>query len=152
LYAIDSWSGNQDESEHHVSVGLARERDVYSQFLTNTRLLTNGNIIPIRTDCHEFLASWRRPVKFAHIDASHDYRSVKRIINALAPHVVPGGVLCGDDFLTADASRQDLDGGVERAVRELLPGFEQIHNLWLWRKPVTEPKTLQPIVKLNECV
>jgi hypothetical protein len=74
------------------------------------------------------------PVKFCHIDASHDYNSVHRTIAALLPKLVPGGILCGDDFESAHAGRHDLGGGVERAVRELLPGFEVSGNFWWWAK------------------
>jgi hypothetical protein len=44
--------------------------------------------------------------------------------------MVKGGVICGDDLLTAHIGRHDLHGGVERAVRELLPNFKSIDNLW----------------------
>ena len=33
-------------------------------------------------------------------------------------------------------TRADLDGGVERAVRECLPRFEQIDNFWLSQRPL----------------
>jgi beta-1,4-mannosyl-glycoprotein beta-1,4-N-acetylglucosaminyltransferase len=134
LIAIDNWEGSRDESPAHGSVHLARQRDIHGQFLVNIHLLTKGNVKPVRADCHEFLRSWHGPIKFAHVDASHDYTSVKRTLEALLPWVVPGGLICGDDILTASISRQDLDGGVERAVRDVLPGWQQVHNLWLWRK------------------
>ena len=134
LLAVDTWQGSSDENPEHGSVHLACQRDVYGQFLTNIQLLTKGNVRPIRADCHEFLMSWKGPIKFAHVDASNDYSSVKRTLEVLLPWMVSGGVLCGDDFLAASASRADLDGGVERAVRETLPGWQSIHNLWLWRK------------------
>jgi hypothetical protein len=136
LLAVDTWEGNRDEHPDHPTVRLARERDVYSQFLVNVRLLTHGNVQPVRSDCHEFLGRWQGPIKFAHIDASHDYRSVRRTIDGVLPWIVAGGVICGDDFETADLSRHDLEGGVERAVRETLPGFQHVHNLWLWHKPL----------------
>ncbi len=135
LLAIDTWEGSLDESPAHPSVHHARQRDVFAQFVANVQLLTKGNVKPIRQDCHAFLREWQGPIKFAHLDASHDYRSVKAALDALLPWVVPDGVLCGGDFETACASRADLDGGVERAVREVLPGFQQDRNLWLWRKP-----------------
>jgi len=134
LIAVDTWEGSRDESPEHVTVHLARQRDIYRQFLINVQLLTKGNIQPVRADCHQFLKAWQNPIKFCHIDASHDYTSVKRTLEALLPWMIPGGLLCGDDILTAPISRQDLDGGVERAVQEMLQGWEQIHNLWLWRK------------------
>lgn len=139
LLAIDSWKGSLDESPTHSSVIHARERDVFKQFLTNVQLLTKGNVVPIRQDCHAFLREWREPIKFAHLDSSHDYRSVKAALEGLFPWIIPGGVLCGSNFETAGASRADLDGGVERAVREMLPGFQQDGNLWSWRKPAISP-------------
>jgi beta-1,4-mannosyl-glycoprotein beta-1,4-N-acetylglucosaminyltransferase len=136
LLAVDTWAGSVDESPHHASVHLARERDVFAQFQKNVALLTRGNVTPVRRDCHDFLADAGRPIKFVHIDASHDYASVRRTIDGCLRRLVPGGLLCGDDFLTANAGRTDLDGGVERAVRERLPGFEQIHNFWMWQRPL----------------
>jgi beta-1,4-mannosyl-glycoprotein beta-1,4-N-acetylglucosaminyltransferase len=134
LLAIDTWTGSMDESPDHVTVALARERDVWTQFWCNVELLTKGNVNPIKIDCHEFLHSWRGPIKFIHIDASHDFRSVKRTIEAVLPWLVPGGIVCGSDFENASTQRNDLDGGVERAVRELLPGFIQKGNLWYWKR------------------
>jgi beta-1,4-mannosyl-glycoprotein beta-1,4-N-acetylglucosaminyltransferase len=130
LIAVNTWAGSAAEHVDHVTVRLARQRDVFSQFEKNTRLLTGGNIVPARRDAHDFLADWSGPLKYVHLDASHDYRSVKRTIEACLPFVVPGGVICGDDFQSADLSRVDLEGGVERAVREVLPGFEHTHNFW----------------------
>ena len=135
LLAIDTWEGSVDESPSHPSVHQARQRDVFTQFTANVQLLTKGNVKAIRRDCHEYLREWRGPIKFVHLDASHDYRSVKAVLEALMPSLTPGGILCGDDFETACVSRADLDGGVERAVRETLPGFQADHNLWFWRKP-----------------
>lgn len=135
VWAIDTWRGNEDEHPSHVSVQLAGRRDVHRQFLQNIAELTGGNVRAVRQDCHAFLKTWREPVRLAHLDASHDYDSVRRTLEALLPWTVPGGVLCGGDFLSACASRRDLDGGVERAVREALPGFETSFNLWWWRKP-----------------
>jgi hypothetical protein len=134
LVAVDTWKGNMDEDPQHPSVLLAGQRDVYATFLDNMKTLTRGNFNPVRQDCHEFLAGFVEPIKFCHIDASHDYASVRRTIEALLPKLVPLGVLCGDDFLSAHAGRADLDGGVERAVRKLLPKFEAVQNFWHWQQ------------------
>ena len=73
-------------------------------------------------------------MKFCHIDASHDYWSVRADLKLAEACLRPGGILCGDDFVYAHAGRADLDGGVERAVREGLPGFEAQGNFWWWVK------------------
>jgi beta-1,4-mannosyl-glycoprotein beta-1,4-N-acetylglucosaminyltransferase len=135
LIAVDTWAGSFAESPDHITVQLARERDVYAQFEKNVRLLTSGNVVPWRCDVQAFFSEWSAPFKFVHIDASHDYQSVRQTIEASLRWICPGGVLCGDDFESAGMSRIDLDGGVERAVRELLPGFEQMGNFWCWRRP-----------------
>ena len=122
VVAVDTWAGYVDESPTHITVRLAAERDVYAQFQTNVQLLA------------EFLEKCDL-IKFAHIDGSHDYDSMKRTIAGCLRWLVPGGVVCGDDLLSAGLERADLAGGVERAVRELLPGFEQTHNFWSWRRP-----------------
>jgi hypothetical protein len=135
VIAVDTWAGSLAEGPGHPTVLIARERDVFGQFRSNIEALTRGNVTPVRQECLAWLTAWDQPLKFVHIDASQDYGSVRRTIELCLPHVGPGGVLCGDDFQTADASRTDLDGGVERAVRETLPGFEQQHNFWLWQRP-----------------
>jgi len=40
--------------------------------------------------------------------------------------MVKGGIICGDDFLSAHAGRKDLNGG----VREKCPHFKHVDNLW----------------------
>jgi hypothetical protein len=49
--------------------------------------------------------------------------------------MVAGGIMCGDDILSAHINRHDLHGGVERAVRELLPGYKVYDNLWYYTIP-----------------
>jgi hypothetical protein len=134
LLAVDTWLGQLAEHPNHITVQLAKERDVFAQFQKNLRLLTAGNVVVNHCDYSEFFLGWNSPLKFVHIDGSHDYESVKRTIQYCLQWIVPGGVICGGDFQTACLTRADLGGGVERAVRELLPGFEQLHNFWLWSR------------------
>lgn len=132
----DTWRGNIDEGivtgVKHSSTEIAETRDVYSRFIDNMNTLTKGNYIVKKMDCHDFMESYTRPIKFLHIDASHDYESVYKSIKMALPLIIDGGILCGDDFLSANMGRTDLQGGVERAVRELLPGFGNKGNLWYW--------------------
>ena len=104
-------------------------------FQRNVRNFTAGNVVAIRSDIHQFLTGYQGRMRFVHIDASHDYASVRRTLTGVLPHLVPGGIVCGDDILSASLQRADLDGGVERAVRESLPGFQTSGNFWWWEMP-----------------
>jgi hypothetical protein len=99
--------------------------------------LTKKNYTIVKEDCIEWLKTFEEPIKFIHVDASHEYESVREAIRFALPKLVKGGIICGDDFLSANVSRTDLHGGVERAVREMLPGFINIENLWYWCKTDT---------------
>lgn len=136
VFAIDHWLGNLEEDPNHPSVIAAQQRDVYKTFLANCKQLTKGNIIPIRRawqDAWPILFS-NKQVAFIHIDAAHDYCSVLRTLEQVSPQMCANGIMCGDDFLTASANRLDLNGGVERAVREYFGAIGiQVHNdnnLW----------------------
>ena len=134
VLAVDTWKGNFNEDPNHETVVAAKKRDVYSRFRENIQAGTKGNVIPIRMDCHDFENMWFGDIKFLHIDACHDYKSVITTIRNLLPHMIKGGIMCGDDFLSAHMGRDDLDGGVERAVRESLPGmFAWEGNFWITR-------------------
>lgn len=137
VHAVDTWQGNTAEGEDHPSVVKAKKRDVYSAFLKNVNTRTKSNVSPWKEDCFAWLARMRNPdqefkAKFFHIDAAHDYESVKKTVAMAKGHLVKGGILCGDDFLSANALRDDLNGGVERAVREMCPGVKNEGNFWYW--------------------
>ena len=114
-------------------MALLKTRDVYHTFIGNIGHLTKGNVEVHRIDCFDFLKTFHQPVKFCHLDAAHDYATVKRTLELLKPLVVPGGVLCGDDHNSANKNRADLDGGVERACTEIFPAYNALANLWIWR-------------------
>jgi predicted O-methyltransferase YrrM len=94
--------------------------------------LTKGNFSVVKQDCLEWLQTYKEPIKFCHIDASHEYQSVYDTIKLIIPNLQKGGIICGDDFLNANINRNDLKGGVERAVRESLTGFKNYGNLWYY--------------------
>lgn len=67
---------------------------------------------------------------WVHIDARHDYESVRADIAAWAPKVTPGGWLSGDDY------HPQWWPGVVQAVEETLPDArEWTPGQWRWRKP-----------------
>jgi hypothetical protein len=130
--AVDTWSGNVAEGPEHETVRIARQRDVFATFLENMRVLTGGNVSPMRMDVMDYLRRDARAIKFCHLDGSHDYRSVRDALEALLPRLVPGSVLIGHDYEYAHAGRDDLDGGVQRAVQEMIPEHLAFGNIWLY--------------------
>jgi predicted O-methyltransferase YrrM len=132
----DTWLGNVEESKitgiKHITEVILETRNVYNIFLNNMNAHTKKNYTVVKEDCLEWLKIFNEPVKFIHIDASHEYDSVAETIKLILPNMVKGGIICGDDFMSAHIGRTDLNGGVERAVRELLPGFQNKGNLWFW--------------------
>jgi predicted O-methyltransferase YrrM len=143
LIAVDSWLGNLTERQHET-VSILTQRDVYADFLTNLAEATKGNVDVRQQDCFEFLAGFDGPIKLCHVDAAHDYDSVRRTLEMLLPKMVTGGVLCGDDYINANINRTDLNGGVERACREMLPGHGAEANFWFWRRTLAAPSSPAP--------
>ena len=136
--ACDTWKGNIDEGnvtgKLHPTAKVAASVEVKAIFDENIEKHTKGNVKVHQMDCFDYLEKLDKPVKFCHIDASHDYESVKKTIKTLLPKLTKNGVLCGDDIASAHKGRHDLEGGVERAVMELLPGYKKDRNFWWWSK------------------
>lgn len=130
----DTWLGNICESATtgvtHITEIILKERDVYNIFVNNMNNNTNKNYVIVKEDCIEWLKNMNESIKFVHIDASHEYESVFKTIQLVLPKMVKGGIICGDDYLSANINRSDLNGGVERAVKETLPNHKSIYNLW----------------------
>lgn len=140
LICNDTWLGNVAESicsgNKHPTEVILENRDVYRIFRENMDKLTERNYDIVKKDCLEWLNEYDGKVKFCHIDASHDYYSVRKTLELLLPKLVNGGILCGDDFGNANMNCTILHGGVERAVREIFPDVKiEYGNFWYWRKP-----------------
>jgi predicted O-methyltransferase YrrM len=136
LICNDTWLGNVAESKttgiKHITEVILENRNVYNIFINNMENSTLKNYKIAKQDCIDWLKSFNEKIKFIHIDASHEYESVAETIKLALPKMVRGGIICGDDFIGSHIGRNDLNGGVERAVRELLPGFVAKGNLWFW--------------------
>ena len=140
LLCVDTWGGNVAEGTDenpHGSVSIANSKDVKYNFIKNMQSDTKDNYIVYQEDQIVFLERFRltgSKIKFIHIDSSHDYLSVFNLISKVIPLLDDKAIVCGDDFVNSHKGRDDLGGGVERAVEELLPGFGHKSNLWWWRK------------------
>lgn len=121
VHAVDTWAGSPGE----ISAELAAERDVYATFLANIGEATAGNVVPHRMGWREFMADWTGPIRLVFIDAEHTYREVRDNIEAVLPHVVLGGMVCGDDAHHPP---------VRQAVVDVLGNAFQTAKVWHWTK------------------
>jgi predicted O-methyltransferase YrrM len=123
LHCVDTWQGGVD--------GFGNSPVSYINFLHN---MEEADCIYIehKMDMFEYIKfQHEESCKFIYLDASHDYESVKLGIEKCLPLLIPGGILCGDDYLTANKDRLDLHGGVQRAVDEIFKGvFNLKNNMW----------------------
>lgn len=130
LNIIDNWIG------HPSDIALVEEikqfGDIYAMFLDN---MTKAGIIDklniIKGDSAETSSMFQNgSVDFVFIDAAHDYKSVKKDINAWIPKVKSNGVIAGHDY------RNVVETGVEKAVDELIgnDNIRVVENTWIYYK------------------
>lgn len=131
LYAVDHWEGS---IEHKKSAYKTWLPTIFQQFLSN---MINENlqkkVIPVRLDSIEASKIFKENgIKFdlIYIDASHDYNSVKKDLEAWYPLLAEEGIFCGDDW---------QGQGVSRAVKEFSkkigkPVYPK-GNFWTFEKP-----------------
>ena len=95
---------------------------------TRSNLLKLGlssNVFLVSDFDVNFLQNTLQVFDLIYIDTSHDYQSVKNLINLSLAKVKPNGFLAGDDF------SDEGTWGVAQAVRESFPEFELFYN-WIW--------------------
>ena len=122
LRAVDTWKGSVAMGEDFPDVVLAKQKNVLEIFKSNINELTHRNVSYYVIDMFEYLSKLTAPIKFIHIDAAHDYQSVKKAIQIVLPLMIKGGIMCGDDYANYE--------GVKRAVDELLPSRTIKGVLW----------------------
>lgn len=95
VYAVDTWLGS-NEGAH---INDPRLPYLYEIFLSN---VIHANlceqIIPIRMASTEAARALNVQADLIHLDASHDYQSVRDDILAWYPHLKKGGLMIGDDW------------------------------------------------------
>lgn len=120
VHAVDHWLGDVSD----VTLELARSRDVHAAWLHNVTVATQGNVVEHRGDWEQYRDSDDSPVALVFIDAAHTYEQVTAQLDAYLPLMVPGGIVCGDDFPIA---------AVNEAVTERFGDAETCERLW-WVK------------------
>ncbi len=124
LHCVDTWEGGID--------GFGNSPVAYINFLHN---MEESDCIYMehKMDMFEYIKfQHKESCKFIYLDASHDYESVKRGIEECMTLLIPGGILCGDDFLNANKYRVDLHGGVEKAVEDVFHGEYFVDGQMWW--------------------
>lgn len=112
LFLVDLWAGRS---------GSLAKRKVEDRFRTE---IAAGRV-ELRQEC-SWLALESFPDEFfdwVYIDASHDYRSVKKDLEAARRKVKPAGLICGHDYVLWSEDGLSRFGVVE-AVNE----FCNTHN------------------------
>ena len=98
VYAVDHWKG----SSEHQRGGFASSPKLgmlYEYFLSNTiQAGLTDKIIPIRKESLEAAATLDVMADLIYIDASHETDLVYADLVAWHPHLLPNGILCGDDW------------------------------------------------------
>lgn len=115
--AVDTWNGSTGE----ISEQIASDRDVYAEFLENTK---GRNIRPYRMDWRDYIAEHDEPIRLLFLDGLHTYEEVRDQLAAFLPRMVPGGIVCGDDAHHPP---------IQRAVIERFPDAQVAASLW-WTK------------------
>lgn len=132
VYSIDDFRGT-DCSDSPSAIDLTDAKGAYigfsDSFRKNIRL---GKLVLIKEDTVHAISKLKDSNVIADmvfVDASHDYISVKRDIEACLPLVAKGGLLCGHDYA-------NIFPGLKQAVHELVPGFIYGDAGSIWHKIV----------------
>lgn len=116
VYAVDGWIGATRKTRELIA---AEGRDnIEAEFRRNLAPeISAGKVVVIpaeSADAAFALAHDRVTADMVFIDAAHSYDAVKRDIALWRPFLVPGGLLCGHDYVSSWE-------GVIAAVDELVP-------------------------------
>jgi predicted O-methyltransferase YrrM len=114
FFAVDNFEGSPEEAVHASTMAALQEQgtDLESACRKNLQDCGLDKYVRIVKDQSWIAAEGFADgsVDFCMIDASHEYRFVKRDIEAWLPKIKPGGVIAGDDL---------DEPGVKQAVQEV---------------------------------
>lgn len=114
LYGIDLWDMRLPDPKrdaHREARGFTAT-DNFDAFRSAVAEMHAENVTWVKGDTKEIAKVWSKPIGLLHIDAAHDYESVRKDFKAWSPSIVQGGWLCMDD---AEPGRK-----VARVIEELV--------------------------------
>ena len=100
VYAVDTWEGS---SEHKDILKEYEKDQLYNEFLNNVLIAgVSDFVVPLRGDTISVSRQWRieHKIGLLHIDASHEYDSVRKDFEFWSPLVMEGGIIVFDDVPT----------------------------------------------------
>jgi predicted O-methyltransferase YrrM len=108
VIAVDTWLGTAEQFRRDPGCGemttLHGYPQVYFTFLSNLKHYDVADIVvPVPLDSTNAAVLIRQEglsADLVHIDAGHDYMSVKNDLILWWPALAPGGILIGDDYYT----------------------------------------------------
>ena len=133
---VDTWKGTDDEDIHQTIVGNFNG-DIYNEFLDNTRLSENLDIIETIKDTSRSAGNQfqNNSIDFIMLDAGHSYDALKDDLAVWYNKVKAGGYITGDDYGVFD--------GVTRAANEFFYGqFKEGFRSFIRKKPKIQIKHL----------
>jgi predicted O-methyltransferase YrrM len=105
---VDTWEQIDSAIEEALYEGI------WETFQTNIEPVKHI-INPVRSISWEAASKYKnKSLDFVFIDASHDYESVKKDIEAWLPKVKEGGVIAGHDYDWCDGVRKAVDEVFEK--------------------------------------
>lgn len=108
-----------------LEAGFGQSPDLQKTRSNLLKLGLSSNVFLVSDSDANFLSNTNQVFDLIYIDTSHDYQSVKSLINLALSKVKPGGFLAGDDF------SDEGTWGVAKAVRESFSTFKLFYN-WIW--------------------
>jgi hypothetical protein len=107
IYCVDTWAGPVQDAVMHFVPNL------YQQFLSNI-MATPGlqeRVVPLRMASLEAAFAFGSECHLIYIDGDHSTLGAYNDVMAWRRHLVPGGVICGDDW-----EWSTVQDGVKQAI------------------------------------
>jgi predicted O-methyltransferase YrrM len=103
VVAVDTWAGTSNEPGHAAMLANYAQDQLFDEFRANmARLGLERRVEPWRMTTLEAARRWSMgdPIGVLHIDAAHDYDSVRQDFEFWSPFVAKGGFVVLDDVPT----------------------------------------------------
>lgn len=101
VYAIDTWKGAPGlERDLDYCIEHFQDEDwLINEFRENTKDIRLSKLVPIRATSLQAATYFQdKFFDMIIIDADHEYENVKADLMAWLPKLIPGGLICGDDY------------------------------------------------------